>query len=62
MSAKTLDSFCERGIVGLVLAALVFSALATGAVRTMEFVVVEVLTALAGLLWMARCWLKSHHN
>jgi len=62
VSAKTLDSFCERGIVGLVLAALVFSALATGAVRTMEFVVVEVLTALAGLLWVARCWLNSRHN
>ncbi len=62
MSGRTLDSFCERGIVGLVLAALVFSALATGAVRTMEFVVVEVLAALAGLLWVARCWLKPRHN
>ncbi len=62
MNRKTLDSFCERGIVGLVLAALVFSALATGAVRPPEFVVVELLVAAAGILWMARIWLEPRRN
>ena len=62
MNRKTLDSFCEKGIVGLVLAALVFSALATGAVRPPEFVVVELLVAAAGILWMARIWLEPRRN
>ncbi len=62
MNRRTLDSYCERGIVGLVLAALVFSALATGAVRTLEFVVVEWLVAVSGLLWVARMWLEPRRN
>jgi len=62
VNRKTLDSYCERGIVGLVLAALVFSALATGAVRTLEFVVVEWLVAVSGLLWVARMWLEPRRN
>ena len=62
MIRRTLDSCCERGIVGLVLSALVFSALATGAVRTLEFVVVEWLVAASGLLWVARTWLEPRHN
>ena len=62
MNRRTLDSYCERGIVGLVLAALVYSALDTGAVRTLEFVVVEWLVAASGLLWVARTWLEPRHN
>ena len=62
MNRRTLDSFCERGIVGLVLAALVFSALATGAVRALEFAVVESLVAGAALLWMVRLWLEPRRN
>ena len=62
MNRKTLDSFCERGVVGLVLAALVFSALATGAVRPLEFAVVELLVAAAGILWVARIWLEPRRN
>ena len=62
MNRKTLDSYCERAIVGLVLAALVFSAMATGAVRPLEFVVVEWLVAAAGLLWVARIWLEPRRN
>ena len=62
MNLKTLDRFCERGIVGLVLTALVFSALATGAVRAPEFVVVELLVAAAGILWIARIWLEPGYN
>jgi len=62
VNRKTLDSYCERGIVGLVLSALVFSALATGAVRTLEFAVVEWLVAVSSLLWVARTWLEPHRN
>ena len=62
MNRRTLDSFCERGIVGLVLAALVFSALATGAVRALEFAVVEWLVAGAALLWIVRLWLEPRRN
>ena len=62
MNRRTLDSFCERGIVGLVLAALVFSALATGAVRALEFAVVEWLVAGAALLWMVRLWVEPRRN
>ena len=40
MDLKTLDNIFEKGILGLVLAALLFSALATGAVRTLEFAIV----------------------
>ena len=44
MNRKTLDSFCEKGIVGLVLAALVFSALAPGAVLAGPAMIVEPTT------------------
>ena len=46
----------------MVLAALVFSALATGAVRPLEFAVVELLVAAAGILWVARIWLEPRRN
>ncbi|MDP6794543.1 MAG: O-antigen ligase family protein [Verrucomicrobiota bacterium] len=62
MNSRKLDSFCEKGIVGLVLAALVFSALATGAVRALEFAVVEWLVSAAALLWVVRIWLEPRHN
>ena len=62
MNSRTLDSFCEKGIVGLVLASIVFSALATGAVRAMEFVVVEWLVSAAALLWVVRLWLEPRRN
>jgi len=55
---KTLDNIFEKGILGVVLAALLFSALATGAVRTLEFAVVESLVAIAGILWMVRIWVN----
>jgi len=62
VNSRTLDSFCEKGIVGLVLASIVFSALATGAVRAMEFVVVEWLVSAAALLWVVRLWLEPRRN
>ncbi len=53
-----LDRWCERGILGLVLAILIYGPLALGAVRVQEFLVVQALTLSALLLWLARLWLN----
>lgn len=57
MSRERLDKYCERGILGLVLAILIFAPLAFGAVRVLEFVVLQNLTALVVLLWIVRLWI-----
>lgn len=59
MNRETLDRWCERGILGLMLGILVFSPLAFGAARLQEFLVVQLLTAVALLLWLARVWLSE---
>jgi len=56
MNRETLDKFCERGILGLVLAILVFGPLAMGAVNAPEFLVVQSLTIGVMLLWVLRIW------
>lgn len=56
MNRDTLDRWCERGILGLVLGILVFSPLAFGAARLQEFLVAQALTAAAALLWLVRIW------
>ena len=58
MNSKTLDRWCERGILGLVLAILVFGPLAMGAVDTPEFLVVQGLTLGVMLLWALRIWVS----
>jgi len=58
MDREKLDGWCERGIIALVLAILVFGPLATGAVRTLEFLIIQGLTVVAMILWMVRLWLK----
>ena len=58
MDRERLDHWCERGILGLALAILVFGPLATGAVRTLEFLIVQVLTLGVMLLWALRLWLN----
>ena len=50
MNRERLDRLCERGILVLVLGILVFGPLATGAVRTPDFLVIQTLTMLAMLL------------
>ena len=59
MNRDVLDRICERAILGLVLAILVFGPLATGAVRTLEFLVLQGLTFAVLLLWVVRLWLGS---
>src|SRR5215831_2040918 len=58
MNRAVLDKWCERGIFGLVLAILVLGPLATGAVRTPDFLVIQGLTIGVMLLWLARLWLN----
>ena len=59
MNREALDKFCGRGILGLVLAILVFGPLAMGAVDTPAFLVVQVLTIGVMLLWALRIWASS---
>jgi O-antigen ligase len=56
MNREALDNFCERGILALVLAILVFGPLAMGAVDAPEFLVVQGLTLGVLLLWVLRIW------
>ncbi|HET7623792.1 MAG TPA: O-antigen ligase family protein [Verrucomicrobiae bacterium] len=58
MNRESLDTWCERGILGLVLAILIYGPLATGAVRTPDFLVLQGLTMGVMLLWGFRLWLK----
>ena len=62
MNNKSLDNILEKGILLLILIALIFSALATGAVRTLEFAIVQVLVALTGVLWIVRLWLAPKNK
>lgn len=56
VNPRNLDWWCERGILMLVLAALVFAPLAFGAVYTWTFLVVQVLVVGVGFLWLVRLW------
>ena len=56
MNRAAVDKFCERGILGFVLAILVFTPLAMGAVGAREFLVVQGLTIGVMLLWALRIW------
>jgi O-antigen ligase len=56
MNREALDKFCERGILGLVLAILVFGPVAMGAVAAPEFLVIQALTIGVMLLWALRIW------
>ena len=58
MSREVADRWCERGILALVLAILVFGPLALGAVRALEFSIIEVLALLTAVLWSVRLWLN----
>jgi O-antigen ligase len=58
MNSERLDRCCERGIVGLVLAVLVFGPLALGAVRGPHFIIIQWLVSAAALLWVVRLWVN----
>lgn len=56
MNREALDNFCGRGILGLVLAILVFGPLAMGAVDAWAFLVIQALTLGVMILWVLRIW------
>jgi O-antigen ligase len=58
MDREKIDRWCERAIIGLVLSILVIGPLATGAVRPVEFLVIQGLTVAALGVWALRLWLK----
>jgi len=58
MNRERLDRWCERGMLGLVLAILVVGPLAMGAVRPQEFLFIQGLTMAVLLLWLLRLWLN----
>jgi O-antigen ligase len=53
---NTLDNWCGRGILALVLAILAFGPLAMGAVDAWAFLVVQGLTTGVMFLWALRLW------
>jgi len=55
-TSRNLDWWCERGILALVLAILVFAPLAFGAVYGVAFLVVQVLVMGVAALWLVRLW------
>ena len=55
-TSRNVDWWCERGILLLVLAALVFAPLAFGAVYVWTFLVVLALMIGVGMLWLIRIW------
>jgi O-antigen ligase len=58
MLRERLDHWCEKGILGLVLAIVVFGPLAIGGVDTFQVLVLLSLTIAVGLLWVFRFWLN----
>jgi O-antigen ligase len=58
MNRETLDHWCERSILGLVLGILVFGPLAMGAVDAPEFTVLQGLTVAVMLVWALRLWIS----
>src|SRR6266511_3302810 len=62
MIRERLDSWCVKGIFGLVTAVLVFGPLATGAVRPLEFLIIQGLSMTALLLWLVRLCLMPNHR
>ena len=58
MNREVWDRWCERGILALVLAILVFGPLAIGATRPVPFLIIQGLTLGVMLLWGARFWLN----
>jgi O-antigen ligase len=58
MNRERWDDWCEKGILALVLAILVFGPLALGAVRPWQWLTIEGLTLGVMALWGLRLWLN----
>ncbi|MFM1769036.1 MAG: hypothetical protein RJA22_1565 [Verrucomicrobiota bacterium] len=62
MDREQLDTGCERAILALVMAVVVFAAAATGAARPQDFVVVQWLTVALLGVWVARFFINPKHR
>jgi O-antigen ligase len=56
------DLWCERGILGLVLSIVIFSPLATGAVRLQDFLIVQWLMLATLAVWALRFFINPKHR
>jgi O-antigen ligase len=61
-AVERVDDWCEKGILALMLAILVFGPLATGAVRTVEFLILQGLVLAMVGLWIVRIWLTPGYR
>lgn len=61
-SRSAIDTFCERTILALLLLILVFGPLALGAVRLLEFSVIQGLTMAILAFWGGRVWIASRYR
>lgn len=57
-----VDTWCERGILGLILSILIYSPLATGAVRPQDFLVVQWLSLATLVVWALRFCINPKHR
>jgi hypothetical protein len=62
MDRERSDDWCEKGILGLVLAILLFTPLAIGGVRPQDFVLVQWMTLGILVLWLARFTVNPKHR
>ncbi|HEX7860035.1 MAG TPA: O-antigen ligase family protein [Verrucomicrobiae bacterium] len=59
---ESIDTFCERGILGTVIAILAWGPLATGATRTSQFLVMLGLGVLLIAFWAVRIWVRDQYR
>lgn len=62
LDRERVDTWCERIVLGLTLAILVYAPLATGAVRSQDFVPIEWLTAAILAVWALRFIVNPKHR
>ncbi|MEY2410804.1 MAG: hypothetical protein QOF48_3474 [Verrucomicrobiota bacterium] len=62
MDREQLDNGCEKGVLGLVLAILVWSVLALGSTRPQDFLVVQWLTVALLAVWTVRFIINPKHR
>ncbi len=60
MNREAWDRWCERGILFLVVAILVFGPLAMGAVDAWAFLIIQALAIGVMLIWALRLWISPH--
>lgn len=62
LDREAIDLFCERGILGTVLAMLVFGPFATGSTKTSQFLVLLGLGVLLIAFWLVRIWTREQYR